>query len=183
MSRSAFETRATAWLREKHDVELTPLDPRASGETRRFGDMKMPSDAGQWGYRGLVLVACAAVLSLVASRPGLGFVTERAVGWASLGALVIGLASLVVAWRRRVPSRPICVIFVPTGKARETTQMEAMKRASSPESEAEIWMMTDAAWAASALAVAAERMRCFEARGREFVEVTPTRTTGSDTPC
>ncbi len=175
MSKSAFEVRAATWLREKRDVELAPPDPRAPDSTRRPGALRMPSDAGQWGYRGLVLVAIASVLSLVSSRQGIGFMTERSIRWAAIGALVLGIGSLVVAAMRRVPSRPICVIFVPTGKTREATQVDAVKRAGAPDPTGELWLVSDAAWAPAALAIAGGA-RCFEPRGRDFVEVGRSRT-------
>lgn len=170
MSKSAFEVRATAWLREKRDVELAPPDPRAPDSARRTGELKMPSDAGQWGYRGLLLFAIASVLSLVSSRPGIGFVTERSIGWAAIGSLLLGIGSLVLAAMRRVPSRPICVIFVPTGKTREATQVDAVNRAGAPDPTGELWLVSDAAWAPAALAIAGDA-RCFEPRGPDFVEV------------
>ena len=184
MSKSAFETRATAWLRDRREVTLAPPDANASAGAHRFGEQKMPSDATQWGFRGLLLVAISAVLSLVASRPGIGLLTERSVSWAAIGALLFGLGSLVVAWRRRIPSRPICVVFVSTGKAREKTQAEAVESARAIDFAGEVWMMSDATWAPAALAAAGARVRCFEPRGREFAEVTPTRSSPRrEAPC
>jgi hypothetical protein len=172
MSNKEFHARATAWLRDARHVELAPRSPadaqRPSAEIpRRTGEMTVETAAGKWGYTGFVLSTAAAILALVASRPGLGAVVQTVIVWAAWAGLVGGFVLLVAAWRVRAPPRPVCVYLVAGAKA----QSEAVARANADEFPGEIWVIADSQWSQAALTAAAEgRAICFEARGAGFVQ-------------
>lgn len=179
MSKNPFESRAIAWLRDAHHVDLPPLSPTRpqsdSGRSpRRLGEIATVTSAGKWGFGGLLSVTIGAVLSLVASRPGMGATLTQAVKWGAWAAFLLGLGGIAYAWRARAKNRPVCVHFVAGGKAPHKAQLETVEVARADDFAGEIWIVSDAPWSAEALAaVGSGRIRCFEPSAAGFAERTP----------
>ena len=110
MSRSSFEARASALLRDIHDVDLVLTDVDAAtaesrGSTRNVVAVLRRMASRRRGVSGVLLIVGAAASSLAAFPSGVATaVILGAIGTGCAG-LLLDLGVLVQTWQRRARSR------------------------------------------------------------------------------
>lgn len=176
MKRSRFEARSATWLRNTHGVRLAPDDDAPTRRDdvilrRRVGEIDRSETTLDWFTAGLALLAVAAVLCLLSTRPGVPAHVEASLPWLAAGALVTGLGILARVNRRKPPRTTVTIYLVAAAKASPRLLAATLARISRDERLGELWLVADTRWPGEVISAFAEsRLRWFEARADTFVE-------------
>lgn len=168
----SFDTRALAWLRERHRVEPGAAARREGSVAMVMATLRGETSTAAFDIAGVaMLVVSAAMAVLTEQSTVVDELGRRMLHTGSIGALVLGLGLLALGWLVRSNADVPLAVRVHAGRP-EPIVAHAIEdlRAQAPNREA--WVVAEHGFSSDAL-MAATRLgvRCFHARGPDIEEV------------
>lgn len=170
-----FFVRAVSWLRNNMNLSTDVLPGDAIGDPNdpsrgRIEGFLDDSEARSFMSLAIVMLVCAGVIALAASRPGLSPAQWTVTHYGSIALAAGGFIGLIIEVQRARARRLSVAVVVLAGDAAARIQPEHLERWQLRPDQ-RLWLVSEAVLPMTALARARELgMRCFMAGEHGIVE-------------
>lgn len=166
----SFQSRALAWLRDRHGVEVGWPGPHALDVEWLPATVRDRQQTRMFDVTALVVLAASAVLSVLSQEEVFAGLADRMLHTAIVGTLVAGLGLLLFGWSvRRAAAAPVAV-YIDAG-TRGPVAADVVERMRVAAPQREIFLVAERGFTSDALQAATRLgVRCIRAQGARFRE-------------